>query len=524
MHRRTDRIEYWPTADLTKMTGDFVYATSMSTSMALPGLTYATSYTTLVYAENEFGRSTASSEFVATTAALAPAAPSNLRVTAAATTDSSVTIVWGAPQNGGSPIDRYEIQVMEGTRQLGDIQTPTGGNTVLTFTATGLNFATEFAFRVKAHNGVGDSTWSSLLIVTTSALPPQAPSGLRFGTITSTTAELLWQSPTNNGKIVTKWKLQHKTNGAQDSTAVETIGATTSAERIVGRQVTRTIGSLSAGTTYQVRIGALNSVGWGAWTDGWLTGTPCTSGEVSAVGTCAVCPSGSAPNADQSGCLPCAAGTFANTGEPTCASCETGAWSSTGAAGCVQCAPGKYGSAAARVNVNHCVACGVGKYSAALAANAESMCSTCPSGKVSSSSAGVASCPTVCEAGFKSNAEGSACVQCDAGTFSLANKASCSVCADGSAPNAGLTGCVQCAAGSFATSGSVECQLCLDGRWSSAGSSACTPCGPGHHGTSGAAKSSSSHCTACVVGRHSSAVGGSDSSVCNLCAAGPQTL
>ena len=83
-----------------------------------------------------------------------PAAPTKLSADL-----TSITIQWAAPDNGGTPILSYKVQINSGPAQSYlDAGTVTGDTT--TFKATGLTTGQEYKFKVKASNAVGESNYS----------------------------------------------------------------------------------------------------------------------------------------------------------------------------------------------------------------------------------------------------------------------------------------------------------------------------------------------------------------------------
>ena len=103
-----------------------------------------------VSATNEAGTGPASVIETATAPSV-PAAPSISDATAG---DGQVTLTWTEPANNGSVITSYEYRIGSGTA----VST---GSTALTHTVPGLTNGTQYAFQIRARNGVGASEWSS---------------------------------------------------------------------------------------------------------------------------------------------------------------------------------------------------------------------------------------------------------------------------------------------------------------------------------------------------------------------------
>ena len=95
-----------------------------------------------------------------------PTAPSQPAPSASNITQTTATISWSAPANGGSPITKYEGQLgSSGYSNLGD---------VLTTSLSGLAAGTSYTYYVRAVNAIGTSSSGSVSFTTTSA--PIVPS------------------------------------------------------------------------------------------------------------------------------------------------------------------------------------------------------------------------------------------------------------------------------------------------------------------------------------------------------------
>ena len=108
-----------------------------------------------------------------TTPATAPQPPTGL---AASTVSSSqINLGWSAPtNNGGSAITGYEIERSNDTGSTWNIIVSNTGNTVTTFSDTGLAPSTSYTYRVSAINSAGTSSPSNTVSATTS--PSSTPS------------------------------------------------------------------------------------------------------------------------------------------------------------------------------------------------------------------------------------------------------------------------------------------------------------------------------------------------------------
>ena len=107
-----------------------------------------------------------------------PTAPSQPSPSASSITQTSATVSWTEPANGGSAITKYEAQL--GSGGYSNI-----GN-VLTQNITGLTAGTQYTYFVRAVNAIGTSTSGSVTFTTTSA--PVVPTVTSIVQTSSTTS------------------------------------------------------------------------------------------------------------------------------------------------------------------------------------------------------------------------------------------------------------------------------------------------------------------------------------------------
>ncbi|MGW9530911.1 S-layer homology domain-containing protein [Paenibacillus terrae] len=142
-------------------------------SYDVTGLANGTTYYFVVQATNPAGDSAASNE-VSETPKTVPSSPTDVTVTAG---DKQAIISFNIPvENGGSPITRYEV-----TASPGNI---TAIGTASPITVTGLSNGTTYTFTVKAENGAGSSTASSV----SKEVTPTTPSRNRDKSVTDTSS------------------------------------------------------------------------------------------------------------------------------------------------------------------------------------------------------------------------------------------------------------------------------------------------------------------------------------------------
>ena len=167
------------------------------------GLAYEESYTYSIKAVNDKGDSPYSNS-VSVTPTGFPSAPENLQATAG---DGQVTLNWDAPNDGGSAITGYKIQVVsEGSTRVAF--TPNSP-----FTDTGLTNGQAYTYSIKAVNANGDGVFSSSETRTPTGLP-KAPQNLQAissnGNVT-----LNWDEPSDNGgTTITLYNIYRGSSGS----------------------------------------------------------------------------------------------------------------------------------------------------------------------------------------------------------------------------------------------------------------------------------------------------------------------
>jgi Fibronectin type III domain/Chitobiase/beta-hexosaminidase C-terminal domain len=136
-----------------------------------------------------------------------PAAPTNVTATAG---NRSATVTWTPPDNGGSAITRYDVQVRN--VNTGNNVSPLRTASTSPANITGLTNGTRYQFRVRAVNAVGNGTYSAF----SNTVTPAATAGGGGGTTVQPSqplnvtaaqdaaggaiaARVSWQAPTSNG-------------------------------------------------------------------------------------------------------------------------------------------------------------------------------------------------------------------------------------------------------------------------------------------------------------------------------------
>ena len=234
-----------------------------ATSCTITGLTNDVTYRFTVAAHNAVGwsdPSPASGDARPDTQPLAPAAPTVTRG------DGTLDVRWTPPENPGSPIVDYLLEITPATP---------GGDTSFVVTGTsrqvtGLANGTTYSLRVRARNSAPEpSAWSPA----TTGRPARAPDGPAVDATRSsegTSITVTWQPPYDGGEPVEAYEVR------VDGAVVHTAGAG-------GRQHVFTA---EQGRLYEIEVRARNAVGWSSWTrtQGQIWGQPAAVGGLVATG------------------------------------------------------------------------------------------------------------------------------------------------------------------------------------------------------------------------------------------------
>jgi hypothetical protein len=224
-----------PTTTTSLVNGNLV--TTLSTTIS--SLTNGTTYPIKVRAHNSVGYGSASNT-ANVTPATAPSAPT----ITASRGDSSATVTWAAPANGGATIDSYQISKDGGSTWTTVTPSLVGGNLVTTLLS--LTNGTAYPVQVRAHNNVGYGSASNTVVVTPATVPstPAAPSAV----LGNASATITFSTPASDGGSPITGYLITSTPGSV------TVPCGSSPCVING---------LTNGTSYTFTIHAINAVGAG---------------------------------------------------------------------------------------------------------------------------------------------------------------------------------------------------------------------------------------------------------------------
>jgi titin len=215
------------------------------------GLNPSTQYYYRVRANNPGGDSGYSNEAGTTTLAptAVPANPTGLG--AIATSAHTINLAWTDASNSENFFKIERKQGVGGTwSQIGTV-----GANVTTYADSGLSASTDYYYRVRANNVVGDSGYSNEAdAVTAAPVAPAAPVLLRVTGGWSTAVSLAW---TDKSGSEDGFRIERSTNGTS-FTQIDSVGADV---------VSYTDSTTSAGTQYYYRVRAYNVDGNSGYTN-----------------------------------------------------------------------------------------------------------------------------------------------------------------------------------------------------------------------------------------------------------------
>ncbi len=246
-------VEYKETAQPTYSV--FNDGVSAATGATITGLANGTSYDFRIAAVNAQGQGAYSNVDSATPVDV-PLAIGDL---GASGSDSEVDLSWSAPGNNGSAITDYIIEYKETAQPTYSIFAD-GTSASTAVTVTGLNNGVSYDFRVSAVNSVGQGPISNVASATPTpaATAPSAVQNLA-GAVGEEQVVLTWNAPASDGgAAITDYVVSYRETGMPGYSSYAD-GVTS----ITGTTVT----GLTAGTSYDFRVAAVNSVGTGPNTD-----------------------------------------------------------------------------------------------------------------------------------------------------------------------------------------------------------------------------------------------------------------
>ena len=243
-----------------RVSGTMTWSASIVVNTArhvLTGLTNGTAIEARVRARSSHATGPWSATGSSTPSGTVPGGGSTLALRATAG-DGEVDLDWLEPDDGGVSITSYTVQWRTSGQSFSTGRQATSTDTE--HTVGSRTNGTEYFFRVRAVNGEGNSAWSNEASATPEATvvpptpdpdeePDQVPSA-PTGEVLGTSILWSWTLPEDNGQRITQFDLQWRVQGSGWSGNI--VQVTASCYHLTG---------LTAGTTYQVRVRARNSVG-----------------------------------------------------------------------------------------------------------------------------------------------------------------------------------------------------------------------------------------------------------------------
>ncbi len=217
-------------------------ATCATSPCVVTGLTNGTGYTFTVRASNAVGPSAASAPSPSVTPATVPGAPTGVTATESA---GQASVAFTAPvDDGGSPVTSYTVTSAPDGLTATCVSSPC--------VVTGLTNGTAYTFSVAATNRVGgsDPSASSLPVIPVGA--PDAPSSMTTSA-GNAQVSVSFPAPADQGSAIVGYQISTD-NG---DTWVPLVSTETNGT------ISGTVGGLTNGTEYTVRVRAVNGVGAG---------------------------------------------------------------------------------------------------------------------------------------------------------------------------------------------------------------------------------------------------------------------
>lgn len=171
-----------------------------------------------------------------------PAAPSVNRLDPVGN-QAQLEVVWGAPADNGDAVSSYELQVMQGSTV---VNTVTGIPGTQTRQAVNVPTSTsDYTFRVRASNKAGWSTWGAPSAPRRAFGAPGAPTGVSLTTPSGNSAVVVaYGDAAGNGATAGEVSYEYSLSGGAWA----------------AMPGNKTIGGLSNGTTYTIRVRAYTSM------------------------------------------------------------------------------------------------------------------------------------------------------------------------------------------------------------------------------------------------------------------------
>ena len=184
------------------------------------------------------------------TATTVPAAPAIMPATSGT---AEAVAVWTAPiADGGSPIIRYHVRMVDAATGTKDIASKDVAAPATSLSFTGLPGGVPVRFQVQAVNAVGAGPLSSL---SNAVIPATRPGAPRIGTSTAGVGSAMgrWTAPASSGSAITKYHVR-MVDGATGTKAL-------AVRDIAGNLTSLNFTGLRQGTSVRFEVQAINALG-----------------------------------------------------------------------------------------------------------------------------------------------------------------------------------------------------------------------------------------------------------------------
>ena len=248
LERRSSASDVW--TEITRVAGIAGYLDA--------GLSASSEYRYRMRALNPAGASIYSEEVIVATqpAPLQPPLPPVLQVSGSS--HEKVSLSWTDVENETAYLLERRIEGSAEWIQIARLETD-----VTSFENFGVTASTTFSYRLRATNAAGSSEFSAEVSVTTASPPLEPPAApvLQVGAVSHAQVSLAWDDVERE----TSYLLQRRTGGESTWATIASPGADVTSHTDSG---------VSASSSYEYRIQALNAAGAGGWSGEVAVTTP----------------------------------------------------------------------------------------------------------------------------------------------------------------------------------------------------------------------------------------------------------
>ncbi|KAF6257140.1 fibronectin type III [Scenedesmus sp. NREL 46B-D3] len=225
-------------------------------------------YMLRVRAHNSIGGSCWGEALTATTSPAAPNQPASL--TATAVSSSAILLRWSAPlEDNGAAVTSYQLEMAAAGGSSSSSSSSWSkvyqGSSLEHQHSTGLLPGRSYSWRMRAINSCGAGVWSEPVKGSTLPAEPGAPAKPGFSQRTATSVKVKWGLPQEeNGSAVSTYILELR-QLASGPDVQQQQQQWQQAYR--GPELSQKVTGLQPGSSYEVRVVAMNAVGLGPWSD-----------------------------------------------------------------------------------------------------------------------------------------------------------------------------------------------------------------------------------------------------------------